>query len=160
VYLLKESSNLYYHGSNKQFDVFNTRYSKRGNAIFLTKDLWNAQGYGNYIYTVELASNTKLFDYKNSTHLKELAQAILVFLEKEKTKRSDLRKSFYPYTTSAVLDRISKGVYYVLGHPIITECLKKLKYDGWFELENPHTPQLAIFNIKKLSIVSVKYYGK
>ena len=156
MFIIKESSNIYYHGSDKKFDNFKLKFSKRGKAIFLTKDLWNAQGYGKYVYTVELATNAKIFNYNNALQLKELTQEILAFLEKEKTKRSDLKKDFYPYTTSKVLGGISKGAYHFLGHPIVTDCLIKLKYDGWFELENSHTPQLAIFNIKKLNIVDVK----
>jgi hypothetical protein len=151
--IIKEAKEIYYHGSDKKFDSFNIKTSKRGKAIFLTKDYDYAKIYGKYIYTVELDNTTKLFDYKDKLSLKKLEECILNYLELEKLKRSDLRDSFYPFSVEKVFEGLSLGKYNFLGLPIVSLCLKKLKYDGWIELENASIEQIGVFNTKKLKIL-------
>lgn len=142
----------YFHGSPKQFSQFRLNQSRRGKAVFLTDSHTDAESYGRFVYTVELAANSQIFDYRSSTHMARLNTWVDKFLAKQDAYRG---MSFHPYTRTTVLTGIENGKWHFLSHPIITKALKALKFDGWYEIEGGRE-QLGISNVKKLTILNVE----
>lgn len=149
-------SKVWYHGSDKKFDSFRLNQSRRGSAIFITDDKDEARSYGKYVYTIALDPSTKLFDFRDSTAIIKLDLWVQHFLLEQEKMLPHLRAGFYPFSWGQVLAGIQQGAYQHLGRPIISKALKALKYEGWWEMENPHTLQVAITNVKRLKILGVE----
>jgi hypothetical protein len=148
-------SKVWYHGSDKKFDLFRLNQSRRGSAIFITDDEDTARSYGKYVYTLELDPSTKLFDFRDSTALAKLDQWVQHFLLEQEQVLPRLRAGFYPFSWDQVLAGIKQGAYQHMGHPIIAKALKALKYEGWYEIETG-LEQVGITNVKRLKILGVQ----
>lgn len=100
------SDDVWYHGSNNQFDVFDLTSNKTYQEIdlpvwFFTKDLDYARTYGKYIYTVKLDIHNT-FDTSNKDHF----DLFIRYLQEEGKSKSEideiLDEQFYkglPYWT-------------------------------------------------------------
>jgi hypothetical protein len=154
--IVQENLRIFYHGSDKKFDSFSTRFSKRGKAIFITENKEDARVYGKFIYTIMLDPHTKLFDFRDWTSLQKVKDTISFLLIKEEEKPVQKQISFYPFTTMKAFEFIEEGMFTIMGHPLVIAALKKLKYDGYYEMENTRQEQIGILNVDKLTIVSIE----
>lgn len=146
---------IFYHGSDKLFDQFRLSVSRRGSAVFLTKDPRYARSYGKFVYTVEVG-NVKLFDFRNQSHLADMDKWVTAQLSKT---YEDYRKepSFYPFTWEKVFKGIQEGAWHHLTNPLLTKYIKA-RFDGWIEIEAGEE-QIAFTNVKKLKILDVSEYA-
>jgi hypothetical protein len=154
IRLIQENLNnkILFHGSDNIFTSFNIKKSKRGRAIFLTSSKIDAQSYGKNIYEVQVLKD-RLFNYNNNQDFKSLITCVNQQLILEKDKPYNKRIDFYPYTQQQVFEGIKNGKWNFLTQPLIILCLKKLKYNGYIELEGGRI-SYAFFNPADLKIIN------
>lgn len=149
-----------YHGTKGDIDSFELRGRARtgGNAHFFSSDPEFASMYANKggaeggkVYPVHLRGEN-MFDSQSQESVSALESAIDDILKKEAQKPYGKGESFYPFTKSAVMERVRAGKWDAIEHPIVTKALKKAKFDG-ATIKEGDVENYMVFNPRQIKSV-------